>query len=210
MTFRAYQAGYISSVNSTQAPLGIEETFTGIGELSPHHDVLVTCKSDADGMMHVDFGITKDEYDITCSFPIVAGIGVDHILEKGSRYCRVRLVNGDTAQTYLRLQTEFGDFKGLETPIKALKTWKVSRASVTTTAAVVSSAVMNRRAFSVKAMPGNDATVFIAETLAKATSNDGWPLQAGESIDLELEDLASVYAVAASGTQALALVELAT
>lgn len=98
--------------NSTTTPLGISETWTGTATENNHPDVMVSCKTDADGTLYVDFS-TDDgvNWDTQIPFAVRAGTGEFHTLVKGNRACRVRFVNGTTAQTYFRLQTDFGTFR---------------------------------------------------------------------------------------------------
>lgn len=110
-------------VNSTIVPLSSNETFTGEGEINGHTDVLVTCKTDADGILYVEFSIDDgNHYDVSIPYIVTADIGEFHTLIKGPRTCRIRYVNGSTPQTYLRLQTVYSTFRlpnsGLSTPIQ--------------------------------------------------------------------------------------------
>ena len=107
----AYEAGMISTVNSTSTPLAGDATFTGTADLSPHTDVIVTLKSDVAGTLYVDLSIDGTNWDTSIPFDCAAGAGEFHSIVKGSRYCRVRYVNGSSAQSYFRLQTEFGQFR---------------------------------------------------------------------------------------------------
>ena len=84
---------------------------------------MVTLKTDADGTLYVDFSIDGgSNYDTAIPYSVTASTGEFHIIVKGRRTCRVRFVNGSAAQTYLRLQTQFGTFRqpnsGLSTPIQ--------------------------------------------------------------------------------------------
>ena len=108
---RQYQAGTISEGNSTVVPLGISETFTGVEEWNPQSDMMVTLKTDQDGTLYVDLGIEPGVYDTSIPFKVEAGVGEFHTVVKGTRYSRIRLVNGTSAQTYMRLQTEYGLFR---------------------------------------------------------------------------------------------------
>ena len=100
------------SVNSSIAPLGIGETFTGTGELNGFSQVGVTLKTDAKGTLFFDFSPDGTNWDSTYpvgGFIIDAGITEFHTAVKLGRYFRVRLVNDGTAQTYLRLNTYYGE-----------------------------------------------------------------------------------------------------
>lgn len=107
---RTYQGGLISEGNSSTTPLAIEATFTGVGERSPHHDILVTVATDADGTLHVDLGSVEGIWDMVHTTAILANTPVDVAFRKGTRWARVRFVNGSDVQSFFRLHTEFGQW----------------------------------------------------------------------------------------------------
>ena len=105
-------AGDISAGNSTTTPLSGAATFTGVAEASVHPDLMVTLKCDSDCTLWVDLSTDGgSNYDTTIPFSVSSGVGEFHTVVKGSRTCRVRVVNGADAQTYMRLHTEFGTFR---------------------------------------------------------------------------------------------------
>ena len=112
-----YLAGHRSVGNGTTTPLGGGETFTGIEERTRHPDILVTLKSDVAGTLYIDVGIVPGTYDTVLSFDVAAGAGEFHTAVKAARYCRVRYVNGSAAQSYFRMQTEFGHFRQANSPL---------------------------------------------------------------------------------------------
>ncbi len=115
-----YLAGSISDDNCSTAPLIADATFTGIGDLTHHNDILVTLKTDVAGTLYIDLSIDGgSNYDTQIPFPVAAGGGEFHTIVKGSRTVRIRYINGSTGQSYFRLQTEFGSFRA---PNKALST----------------------------------------------------------------------------------------
>ncbi|MCW2309717.1 hypothetical protein [Rhodobium gokarnense] len=110
----------ISEQNSSNVPLGSNATFTGSGEFSLLPDVMVTCYTDAGGTLYVDFSTDGgNNYDSSLAFTVAAGFNEFHTGVKGARVCRVRLVNGSSAQTVLRLHTEFGQFRQGNLPLTA-------------------------------------------------------------------------------------------
>lgn len=115
--------GTFNPANSSSATLAGGATFTGVDELNGEPDVMVTCKSDVDGTLYVEFSVDGGlNYDTSVPYAVTGGTGEFHILVKGYRTCRVRYVNGSVAQSYFRLHTEFGTFRqpnsGLSTPIQ--------------------------------------------------------------------------------------------
>lgn len=87
---------------------------------------------------------------------------------------------------------------------------KATQASVTGTAgrlvAVPSGGARNRAngGLAVKALSGNTQTVYIGGS--DVSTSLGYPLAAGESIAIAVDDPSRVWAVATSGTQTVAIV----
>lgn len=73
--------------------------------------------------------------------------------------------------------------------------WDTEAATVGTTAAVLIPAALDDR--NGLAIRNHDATedIYIAPTLAKATIAEGWPILAGESLQIDLVGGAEVYAI---------------
>lgn len=111
---------FISAGNTSTDTLGADETFTGEWELNTAVDVQVTAQSSSDGTLFFDFsidgGVTFSTFPVA-GFEVAGGINEIHNAVKGIRSFRVRFVNGDTAQTYFRLQTEYGRFRQLNAPL---------------------------------------------------------------------------------------------
>lgn len=81
--------------------------------------------------------------------------------------------------------------------------WKVSQATVGTTAAVLIGAALSDRAGVVVKNWSVTQTIYLAETLAKATVGLGYPLAARDAIAMDIAAGAEVYAVAdAAGADA--------
>ncbi len=107
-------SGY-SNVNSSTDVLSAGATFTGDGEINDAADVMVTVKTDQNGTLYMEFSPDGTNWDSSLSFNYdTARINPPHILVKGVRYYRTRFTNTSaSAQTYFRLQTEFGSFEKL-------------------------------------------------------------------------------------------------
>lgn len=99
----------------------------------------------------------------------------------------------------------------VETPIKALPSFKVTRTSMTGTAApIVSAPLANRRSLSIRALCSGSALVYIGHN-SSVTSSTGYPLADGQSIDLDLDDtFTTIYGIASTGTQAVSVAEVGT
>lgn len=111
--------GLKSVANKSVAPLAAAATFTGGGEQNNLPQVAVSCQSDASGTLFFDF--SNDDLNWSTfpvnGFALNAGIHTYHAARKDSRYFRVRLVNGSTDQTYLRLYTYYGQTGLLSAPL---------------------------------------------------------------------------------------------
>lgn len=108
--------GYGSNVT-----LASGQTLTGIGELTPHRDVLVSAYVlGGTATLFVEFSIDGgDNYDTSISFAMASGAGEFHTIVKGSRTCRIRLTAGSDDLTIVRIHTEFGDFRQGNLPLNA-------------------------------------------------------------------------------------------
>lgn len=112
-----FQCSYISTGNSTVTPLSGGATYTGTAEKTAHTDLLVYCYSDVAGTLYVDLGVIEGNYRTSIPFSCAAGVSEFHTVVKGYRWCRIRYVNGASAQATFELQTEFGVYRQ---PNKAL------------------------------------------------------------------------------------------
>ena len=110
-----------SILNTTSTPLAASGTFTGTSELNDYNDVMVQVATDAGGTLYMEFSVDNVNWDTSLSFNVQPDrINPPHILVKANRYFRVRFVNGADAQTYFRLNTYFGSFQKLTSPINGL------------------------------------------------------------------------------------------
>ena len=106
-----------STVNSSDSILTTGATFTGTAELNSFTDVMVTIETDQDGTLYIEFSPDGTNWDSSLSFNyITTRIHPPHIVVKANRYVRVRFENTSTSdQTYLRLNTYYGQFNKLTT-----------------------------------------------------------------------------------------------
>jgi hypothetical protein len=105
--------------NCSVIPLTGGATFTGGQILDHNRDVMVSCHTDVTGCLYFDFsndGHNWNTFPVN-GFTVEANIHEFHVAVKGPRWFRVRLVNGSTAQSFLRLYTYFGDFRQGNSPI---------------------------------------------------------------------------------------------
>lgn len=110
----------VSEDNSTDTLLGIAGTFTGTAERDlTYTSIGVSVATDQNGVLKVEFSENGTDWDTSLSFNYnTSRINPPHIFEHLGRYCRVIFENDSgSAQTYLRLQTSFGNFEKLTAPI---------------------------------------------------------------------------------------------
>lgn len=115
MTYIASNIAIESLNNNSTTLLTNSSTFTGTWETSNLPDLMITIKTDQNGVLYVDFSPDGTNVDSTLSFNYnTARINPPHILVKGARYFRVRFTNNSGSdQTYLRLKTDLGHFQKL-------------------------------------------------------------------------------------------------
>ena len=110
----------ISSVgNTSTTPITSGDTFTGATEFNSEQDVMVVLATDVNGTLYIEFSTDGINWDTSLRFYYnTSRINPPHILTKGPRYFRVRFENTTTDnQTYFRLNTYYGSFSQLTSPI---------------------------------------------------------------------------------------------
>lgn len=111
MTYLVGNPVIASAANSSTAPLSGSATFTGTADTSPLAWVIVTVLTDAAGTLHIDLG-DGTNWDETHTHTIRANTSLRVTALKGSRSFRVRVVNGSSLQTFMRLVTATGPLAG--------------------------------------------------------------------------------------------------
>ena len=107
-----------STGNSTNTPLNDGQTFTGTGELNTFPEVLVTVKTDQSGILYAEFSDDNSNWDSSLSYNVDADTNEIHRLVKGGRYFRARFTNNSGSnQTFIRLNTSYGSFNQLSSPL---------------------------------------------------------------------------------------------
>lgn len=111
----------VSTINSTDVPLGISGTWTGEAEdVSMYNAIIVSSKSDQNGTYYMEFSTNGIIWDSSLPKEASANVNDVHRLTRSKQYFRVRYVNGTTEQTYLRLQTIYGDMGPLTSPLNTV------------------------------------------------------------------------------------------
>jgi hypothetical protein len=119
----AYQPKYnniISTLNSSSTLLTASSVFTGVGEdVSKYNSVVVAVKTDQDGTFSVQFSNDNSNWDSTLTrYYRTNQIEAPHRFTITRKYCRVVFTNTSASdQTYLRLQTVFGEKSDFSAPM---------------------------------------------------------------------------------------------
>jgi hypothetical protein len=109
----------ISTLNSTDTLLNAAAVFTGTGEdVSGFNSVVVSVKTDQDGTYSVQFSNDNTNWDsVLTRYYRTAQIEPPHRFTITRKYCRIVFTNTSASnQTYLRLQTTFGEKSDLNIP----------------------------------------------------------------------------------------------
>ena len=114
---------FISSVNSTTAPLNAAAVFTGTAEdVSQYDSVIISVKTDQNGTYTIQFSNDATNWDSTLTrYYRTTSIEPPHRFTITRKYCRITFTNTSASnQTYLRLQTVFGSKGDLNAPTDAI------------------------------------------------------------------------------------------
>jgi len=112
--------GTVSADNSTSTLLNASATFTGEWEdVSRYNSVVVAVKTDQNGSFTIQFSPDGTNADSTLTrYYRTSQIEAPHRFTITRQYCRVTFTNDSASnQTYLRLQTMYGDRSDLNAPI---------------------------------------------------------------------------------------------
>lgn len=115
--------GQVSTGNSTTTLLAAAAVFTGVWEdVSGYDSVVIAAKTDQDGSYSVQFspdGVNADS-SLTRYYR-TAKINAPHRFTITRKYCRIVFTNDSASdQTYLRMQTSYGDKADLNAPCDSI------------------------------------------------------------------------------------------
>lgn len=104
---------------SSVTPLNSASSFIGAArDVSAHPSIVVSCKTDQNGILYVEFSIDGINWDSSLSYAVTANLNEPHRLTVTKKYARVRFVNSSSSnQTYFRLQTLSGNQTALCSPL---------------------------------------------------------------------------------------------
>jgi len=119
----APRTGTVSAANSTSTPLDAAATFTGTAEdVSGYNSVVIAVKTDQDGTYTIQFSTDGTNWDSTLTrYYRTTQIEAPHRFTVTRQYMRVTFTNTSASnQTFIRLQTSYGDKAPLNVPIDAV------------------------------------------------------------------------------------------
>lgn len=106
------------------------------------------------------------------------------------------------------IETAALQYGSASTDILALTRWQASQVTVGTSAVqIASSPLTARKTISLKGSTSSNQTVYVGATSA-VTASTGYALGNGETLDLDLDDGAQVWAIASSSAQKLFIAEI--
>lgn len=100
---------YINNYNSTNVALDDTEVFEGgASDVNRFHGIQVTCVTDQNGLLTIEWSNDLTNWDFVKEHPVVASTSFDCTEQNLGRYVKVSLENNSGAnQTFLRLHTRF-------------------------------------------------------------------------------------------------------
>lgn len=114
----AYSESRTDRGNSSTTALSAGATFTGdADDVQNYSSVIVAVKTDQSGTMYMEFSPDGQNWDSSFSFTVEAGLNEVHRLTVTRQYYRTRFTNTSASpQTYMRLQTSYGDKQIISAP----------------------------------------------------------------------------------------------
>lgn len=109
----------VSGGNSTSVPLTAGSLFTGAWEVVENFTSLIcSLKTDQVGILYIEFSIDGLIADSSTTYAIEANVDEIHRVAVTRKYFRMGLLNASASdQTYLRVQTIYGNFSNLSVPL---------------------------------------------------------------------------------------------
>lgn len=114
-------ANHVIKEGETSVALKTGESWTGEWyDISAHNSLVVSCKTDKNGALYVDFSIDRINVDSTLSFDVTASVNEVHRITVTRRWVRIRFTNSSVDdQGYLRLQALAGSHAPLNSALNS-------------------------------------------------------------------------------------------
>ena len=142
-------------------------------------------------------------------FPTISAPTSEMLLRKAaSALQRIKVVVQFTDACVLNIRARGASAEGASVKIEGASSFTVLQENVTTTAAVLVSASLTDRNGIIIINTSASQTVYVAETLAKATAGLGAPIYPnGGNLALDLAGGAEIYAVSSAGTADMRIIQ---
>lgn len=162
------------------------------------------------GLIQVDvYGILSDDQEVlVTSFPQVS-VPTTEVLQKrtGTVPTRLRIKVTHTGACDLELSVRAVSTGSSDTRILGGASLKMSKKTVNgTPSLLVPASLVDRTALAIKNW-SSSGIIYVAETVAKANANDGWPIGPKDALGLDIQAGVELYAVAVDGPCDIRIIE---
>lgn len=143
-----------------------------------------------------------------CSFPTVTSPSLEIAQKRtGTIPTRLRIKATFTAACDFELSARAVSTGSSDTKILGGASLKMSKKTVNNTPTLlVASSLIDRNAIAIKNW-STSGTIYVGETVAKANSNNGWPIGPKDSLGLDIQAGVELYATAVDGPCDIRIIE---
>lgn len=149
-----------------------------------------------------------DREVLLLSFPVVSGATTELMQKRtGTVPTRLRIKAIYTGSCSFELAVRAVSTGSSDTRILGGASLKVSRKTVNSVATLlVPASLVDRAAIAIKNW-SSSGTIYIAETIAKANQNNGWPIGPKDALGLDIQAGVELYATAVDGPCDIRIIE---
>lgn len=154
-------------------------------------------------------GATGHDVEVI-TFPTISAPSTELLLRKSAAILRkIRIHVTTTGAAEFEIRARGASAAASSVIIEGSASFQVSQADVTTTAGVlISAGLQDRRGILIRNNSAGAQILYLAETLAKATTAVGYPIPNGGNMTIDLQAGSAIYAVADSGSIDVRIVEV--
>lgn len=144
------------------------------------------------------------------TFPTVSAPTSDLLLKKSASVLRIIKIRvTTTAAATFAIRARGVSAGAASVSVEGSASFEVSQEDVTTTAGtLISASLTDRRGILIRNNSSGSQILYVADTLAKATTSVGYPVPNGGNITLDLQAGAEIFAIADSGTIDVRIVQI--
>jgi hypothetical protein len=195
------QGKEVQVLKSTKTAAGTETVIFSVdAETVLVSAAIISTSGDVTIKVYTQGGDDGQELEII-SFPTISAPTTSLVMRKAAQTLqRVKVEVTYTGACAYNIRARGVAAAAASVTIEGSGNFTVEQKDVTTSAAVLLAAGLTDRRGILVRNHATTETLYIAETLAKATTADGYPVPAGGNIAIDLQAGAAIYAVADSGT----------